>query len=272
MTSSRQVRWSRSRPVRLGATLSLLISLAAVGVSRDTPAYADASAPPPWPSDCLPQNQAPKYPPKDPFYGVPFRAIIFDGEITLPPNVVIPHLYASSCGYVHLPQLSGTITASDIKLANPNVYVAGIEAIPANVSFNGLNAAISLVPAHNGGLDITVTGSTTASVTTLGMTCGITLNASFTTKADGALSGQPVTGPTQNGQAEVVSNSFPIPAIVGSQTGTCPPAIAQTFNHLVGLPAAAGTGKFTAPFCFQFELMNQNYPPPNPNCPWPAHP
>jgi hypothetical protein len=183
---------------------------------------------------------------------------------------VIPHLYATACGEVQLPSLNGTITSANIALAEPNVYVAGLEALPINVSFGGLQANIDLTPAPNGGLDITVQGSTTASVTTLGFTCGIRLDATFTTRTDGRLSGQPVTGPTQQGQAVVVSNSFPVPAVVGSNSGTCPPSVAATFNTLLGLPAAPGLGTFVAPFCFDFELEHTTIPPRTAHCPWPT--
>lgn len=246
----------------------MLLSAGAYALA-DPPAFADPSAPPPFaslPSPC----PGPASPPSSPTYEVPFRAIIYDGEITLPPNVVIPHLFATSCGTVRLPQLSGTITASNIVLAEPNVYVAGLEALPVNVSFGGLKANIVLTPAHNGGLDITVSGSTSASVTTLGFTCGIQLNATFTTQTDGRLSGQPVTGPTEQGQAVVVSNSFPVPAVVGSDAGRCPPSVAQTFNKVLGLPAPAGVGTFVAPFCFDFELEHTTIPPRSPSCPWPS--
>ena len=269
-------RLTRSAAGRLGATGVLVASTLAFSTSVATPAYADASAPPPFsslkaacPGASHPAMDAPVNAPFTP-YEVPFRAIIYDGQITLPPNVVIPHLYAVACGLVQLPQLTGTIDASNIQLATPNIYVAGLEALPASVKLGTLHADVSLTPAANGGLDVTVTGTTDASVSTLGMTCGIVLNASFTTKTDGKLSGQPVTGPTTQGQAVVVGNSFPVPAIVGSNTGTCPPSVAQTFNKVLGLPAAPGVGTFTAPFCFDFELEHTTIPPRTATCPWPS--
>lgn len=258
-----------------GSAVLLLATVVFAAVGDGGRASADPSSPPPYPKECLnqvsgqPAKNAPLNAPFTP-YEVPFKAIIFNGEITIPPNIVIPHLFATACGDVQLPQLSGTITHSDIVVATPNVYVAGLEALPVDVTFGGLNANISLTPAHNGGLDISVSGSTTASVSTLGMTCGITLNAHFTTLNDGALAGQPVTGPTQQGQAVTVSNSFAVPGVVGSNTGLCPPSVAGAFNQSLHLPAPAGTGKFTAPFCFDFELMSTTPPKATPNCPWPA--
>ncbi len=260
----------------MAAAAVLVASTLVLSTSAAAPAYADASSPPPFSSleaACPgPSYPALDAPPNAAFtpYEVPFRAIIYDGQITLPPNVVIPHLYAVACGLVQLPQLTGTIDASNIRLATPNIYVAGLEALPASVKFGTLHANVSLTPAANGGLDVTVTGTTVAAVTTLGMTCGIVLNASFTTMTDGKLSGQPVTGPTTQGQAVVVGNSFPVPAIVGSNTGSCPPSVAQTFNQVLGLPAAAGVGTFTAPFCFDFELQRTTIPPRTANCPWPS--
>lgn len=266
-----------------GASMLVLSAVGFAAVGEAPAAFADPTAPPPFSSlgTCPGESGPALYAkPSDPFVPVkvPFKAIIFGGQITIPPDILIPHLYATACGTVTLPQLSGTITASDIKLANPNVYIncepptkTGncLEDLPTKVSFGGLNASIDLTPAHNGGLDITVTGSTQASVSELGFTCGITVNARFTTKTDGSLSGQPVTGPTEQGQAEVVSNSFAVPAVVGSNTGTCPPSVAQTFNQVLGLPAAAGRGTFTAPFCFDFELMGINQPKATASCPWP---
>lgn len=249
-----------------------LLTSAAVGfaaVVDEGVAAADPSAPPPY-SSLQGACPGPEYPPKDPQYGVPFRAIIFNGQITIPPNIVIPHLFATACGLVTLPSLSGSITGSNIKVAAPNVYIAGLEALPVDVSFGQLSATISLTPAHNGGLDVTVNGTTTASVSTLGMTCSITLDAKFTTLTDGALTGQPVTGPTTEGQAVTVSNSFAVPGVVGSDSSRCPPSVAGAFNQALHLPAPAGTGKFTAPFCFDFELMNTDAPKPTANCPWPT--
>ncbi|HET9076834.1 MAG TPA: hypothetical protein VFN68_07870 [Acidimicrobiales bacterium] len=266
---------ARSTGGRLAGTAALFTATFAFGLHDAPRAFADASAPPPFsslPAPCPAATYPPAgAPPNAPFtpYGVPFRAIIYDGQITLPPDVVIPHLYAVACGLVQLPQLTGTIQESNIVLATPNIYVAGLEALPASVSFGKLTADVSMTPAANGGLDITVTGSTQASVSTLGFTCGITLNASFTTLTDGKLSGQPVTGPTQDGQAVAVGNSFPVPAVVGSDTGSCPPSVAQTFNQVLGLPAAPGRATFTAPFCFDFELEHTNIPAPTPTCPWP---
>lgn len=269
-------RMVRSRAGRVTGAVMLASSSCAFAIAGAPPAFADASAPPPFSSlqSACPAatNPATDAPLNAPFtaYGVPFRAIIYDGKITLPPNVVIPHLYAVACGLVQLPQLTGTIDASNIQLATPNIYIAGLEALPASVKFGKLTADVSLTPAANGGLDVTVSGSTLASVTTLGFTCGITLNASFTTRTDGKLTGQPVTGPTEQGQALAVGNSFPVPAVVGSNSGTCPPSVAQTFNKLLGLPVGPGVGTFSAPFCFDFELESTNLPPRTAACPWPS--
>ena len=276
------MRLSRAR---LGAA-TLLTSAAIIGVVSQTPAHADATAPPAFPTNCpaaqYPPPGYPNPPPTTPFlyngktytgpvnYEVPFKAIINGGEIDLPPNVKIPHLYASLCGLIQLPDLSGTIQSNNLDIATPNVYVAGLEALPASVSFGTLKSTIDLTPAANGGLNITIQGSTTESVSTLSntITCGLTLNALFTTKKDGPLQlqGAPVTGPTMQGQAEAVSNSFPVPPVQASNS--CPPSIAQTFNQLLGLPAAAGAGTFKTPFCFDFELQGINTPTPTSQCPW----
>lgn len=290
--------------VRLSGLLVVGLLVGLLTTVSQRPAYGDPSAPPPFPSVCDnaqdetypgPQYPPPGYPNPPPsaatpyiwngkpysgviHYEVPFKAIINKGEIILPPNVRIPNIYGSLCGWVQLPDLSGTIRSpgpdqpTTINVATPNVYVAGLEALPVSVSFGTLTATMDPTPAHNGGLDITLAGPTNTFVTTLGMTCGITLNASFTTKTDGALSGQPVTGPTMQGQADAVSNSFPVPAV--QTTASCPPSIAQTFNKLLGLPAPAGVGTFETPFCFDFELQGLNNPAapashPSPSCPWP---
>lgn len=268
-------RLARSRAGRFALAGLLVLAAVAFTAIPDVPtASADPSAPPPYPAACLQQvagNPAKGAALNAPYtpYEVPFKAIIFNGNITIPPNIVIPHLFATACGDVQLPSLDGTITSSDIVVATPNVYVAGLEALPTSISFGQLNAGISLTPAHNGGLDITVSGSTAASVTTLGITCSIILKAQFTTKTDGSLTGQPVTGPTQQGQAVTVSNSFAVPAVVGSNSGTCPPSVAQAFNRALHLPAAAGVGKFVAPFCFDFELEHTTPPAATAACPWP---
>ncbi len=279
-----RVRLARTTAGRIiGSALVVSATICFAALDGGGVASADPTAPPPFSSlsNCPGESgPAPYASPSAPFtpVKVPFKAIIFGGQITIPPDILIPHLYATACGTVTLPQLSGTITSSDIVLANPNVYIncepptaTGncLEDLPTKVSFGNLTAGMSLTPAHNGGLDITVTGSTQASVSELGFTCGITVNATFTTRTSGALSGKPVTGPTEQGQAEVVSNTFAVPPVVGSDTGTCPPSIAQTFNKVLGLPAPAGRGTFTAPFCFDFELEGPNNPPPTASCPWP---
>ena len=226
-------------------------------------------------------------------YEVPFKGVIgktiidhgkridVGGSIVVPahgnaPKLEIPNLFATLCGRIQLPQLSGTIAPADIDLPNPNIYIAGLEALPISVNFGTLHSTIDLTPAHNGGLDITLAGSTQSSVSTLGMTCSITLNATFTTKGTGSLSSvsQPVTGPTMSGQAEAASNSFGVPTVLGSNSTSgpnhlCPPSIAQTFNKLLGLPLASGMATFIAPFCFDFELEGPNQPSANNTCPWP---
>jgi hypothetical protein len=261
-------RW---RP-RIGAASALVLIFSAMVTVGQGRAYADASAPPSFPSNCPgAQNPPAGYAlTATPIpYEVPFKGIIYNGQITLPPYVVIPHLYASVCGLVRLPQLTGTIAATNINLATPNIYIAKLEALPASVTFGNLSANLVTTPAHNGGLDVTLSGDTTSSVSTLGMTCSIVLKANFSTLTSipGGLSGQPVTGPTMSGQAEVVSNSFTVPAVQASPS--CPPSIALTFNRLLGLPAPAGVGSFSAPFCFDFELEGVNTPTPTATCPWP---
>lgn len=277
---------------RFAGLLVLVLVCGALAFVGQKPAYGDAHAPPAFAASCDnaqdeqypgPQYPPPGYPNPPPAggylynghlytgqirYEVPFKAIINGGNISLPPNVKIPNLYASLCGWVQLPDLSGTIQPGTINIATPNVYVAGLEALPANVAFGTLHASMDPTPAQNGGLDITLSGPTTQSVTTLGMTCGLTLNASFTTKTDGKLSGQPVTGATMQGQAAAVSNSFPVPAVQTSDS--CPPSIAQTFNKLLGLPAPAGLATFQTPFCFDFELQGLNQPAATAACPWPT--
>ncbi|HEX6392237.1 MAG TPA: hypothetical protein VFZ97_02275 [Acidimicrobiales bacterium] len=270
---------------RLGAA-ALLTTAGIVGVVSDVPAFADATAPPAFPTNCpaaqYPPPGYPNPPPATPFlyqgklysgqvrYEVPFKAIINGGEIDLPPNVKIPHLYASLCGLIQLPDLSGTIEPNNFNIATPNVYVASLEALPASVAFGQLKSTIDLTPAPNGGLNITISGATTESVSTLSntITCGLTLTALFTTKHDGILTGAPVTGPTMQGQAEAVSNSFAVPPVQASNS--CPPSVAQTFNQLLGLPAAPGVGTFKTPFCFDFELQGINNPTPTAQCPWPS--
>lgn len=258
------------------AAAALLTTAGLVGLVAETPAHADATAPPPFPTNCPPAQFPPAgYPNPPPLagpvsYEIPFKAIINGGEIDLPPNVKIPHLYASLCGLIRLPDLSGTIRADNINIATPNVYIAGLEALPATVAFGQLTSTIDLTPAANGGLNLTIQGATTESVSTLSntITCGLTLNALFTTKKDGVLTGAPVTGPTMQGQAAAVSNSFSVPPVQASNS--CPPSIAQTFNQLLGLPAPIGVGTFKTPFCFDFELQGINSPTPTAQCPWPS--
>lgn len=270
----------------LAACAGAALAVAGVFAPGGHRAYADATAPPKLsPSQC----PAAQYPPKNyqnpvttsflpppgyvpgaattvsyhgPIrYEVPFSGSIVDGQITIPPNVVVPHVYAAVCGLVQLPELSGTIRPGDVHFApnSPNVYVAGLEALPITVSFTQpLAATIAPQPASNGGLDIAITTSNQATQSVLGMSCSVVLNqVTFTTRGSGRLTGRPVTGPTAAGSAEVVSNDFPVPAVQPS--ASCPPAVAATFNKLLGLPLGPGVATFTAPFTFVFEL---DCPPP----------
>lgn len=264
------------------------VALAAVYATGGQRAYADATAPPPLPpSECPAAQYPPAYyqnppaanltPPPNhvpvpvnpgavPYHGkipyqVPFSGAILDGQITIPPNVVVPHIYAAVCGLVSLPQLTGTILPGDVHFApnSPNVYVAGLEALPIKVTFTQpLTAPINPQAAPNGGLNLSLTTSNEATQSVLGMSCSVALdNVTFTTQTSGKLTGRPVTGPTSAGEAEVVSNDFPVPAVQTSPS--CPPAVADTFNKLLGLPLPAGVATFSAPFSFVFEL---DCPPP----------
>lgn len=275
----------RSKRLRRGlaAMGAVVLSLAAVYMTGSRRAYADATAAPSVPPSQCPASQYPPahYPnptPSDPNppgyhgpipYEVPFTGTIADGQITVPPNIVVPHIYAAICGLVQLPQLSGVILPGDVHFPpnTPNVYVAGLEALPVKVDFTAnLIAGIAPTPAPNGGLNISITTSNATTESTLGMSCSVVLdNVTFTTETSGTLTGKPVTGPTEAGQAQAVSNDFPIPAVQPSPS--CPPAIAATFNKLLGLPLPAGVGTFVAPFTFVFEIQC----PPAPGAPAPPY-
>jgi hypothetical protein len=255
------------RRLRLSVAGCCLLAVSATFLIHPVRVAADASGPPALPNggaNCpLPQYPPPGYGINQPriAYEVPFVGTIEDGQISLPstgptqPAVLIPHIFASVCGVVQLPSFTGLIKSSNIYLAATNVYVGGLEALPVQVGFGDLTAQVALQPAANGGLNISLAAPTTPSLQSLGMTCALPLPpVTFTTgtSGPGRLSGRPVTGPTHAGQAEVVSNDFPIPAVPA--TAHCPAAIAATFNKLLGLPAPAGRGVFTAPFTFDFEL------------------
>ncbi|HLI23458.1 MAG TPA: hypothetical protein VKU91_00780 [Acidimicrobiales bacterium] len=283
------MRFFLRRRIGAAATTADVALLAVTGVvaTAGGRAFADATAPPPIDQSQCPAAQAPPpgYPNPPPtasdpymykgkaYYGmirdeVPFSGSIDDGQVSIPPNVVVPHIFASVCGLVLLPELSGTIEAGDVHFPadTPNVYVSGLEALPITLTFTApLTSTMSPVPAANGGLDVAVTASnegstcspsaprTSCPATSLGMSCSVVLNAvTFTTQASGRLTGQPITGPTRSGQAMLVSNDFPVPAVQASSL--CPPAVAYTLNKLLGLPKPAGEATFTAPFKFDFEL------------------
>jgi hypothetical protein len=269
------------RGIRRGAAAAgaLVVAATALAFTGGHRAFADATAPPNIaPSRCPgPQYPPAGYPNPPPAgqpaipYKVPFKGNILDGQISIPatttrPSVLVPHIFAAVCGLVQLPQLTGVINGTDPTVAgnpaggihfapnSPNVYVGGLEALRISVNFTRpLVAPIVPTPAPNGGLNISMTTSNEASQTSLGMTCSLVLNnVTFTTQSSGSLAGRPVTGPTSAGTAEVVSNNFPVPAVQTSST--CPPAVAATYNKLLGLPLAAGVAQFSAPFTFVFEL------------------
>lgn len=218
-------------------------------------------------------------------YEVPFKGTIGSatnagGTLTLKstspaqPTIVVPHIYAAVCGVISLPTLTGTIPTGSVNLASndtvngtplpntANVYVGGVEAFPLYLTFGNLKATVAKTPAFNGGLDVTINGSNSATFdatgtptfpNTLGTNCPVTIpSVPLTTLTSGALSGQPVTGPFHGGVALTVANNFAIPAVQPSPS--CPPALAQTVNKFVGLPAQPGTASLTVPITFNFEL------------------
>lgn len=224
-------------------------------------------------------------------YKIPFRGTIGSatnagGTLTLSatsasqPAIVVPHIYAAVCGTISLPSLTGSIPPGSVTIASgdtangrpiPNVvnaYIGGAEAFPLHTTFGNLMATVSKTPAPNGGLDVVVTGSTSASIdatpsldgsgnptvaNTLGTDCPLTIpGIPLTTLASGALVGQPVTGPFHGGVALAVANNFAIPAAQASSS--CPPALAFTVNKLLSLPAPPGRASLTVPITFNFEV------------------
>ncbi len=210
------------------------------------------------------------------------------------PTILVPHIYAKVCGTISLPSLVGSIPPGAVSLSSKdainnnttslpntaNVYVGGVEAFPLYLQFGNLTASVNPTPAHNGGLDVVVNGSNSASFdatgtpnfpNTLGTNCPVTIpSVPLTTLTSGALVGQPVTGPFHGGVALTVANNFAIPAVQPSPS--CPPAIAQTINKFVGLPAAPGLASLTVPITFDF-LLDQAPPyDKNLTCPAAAQP
>lgn len=275
-TASRDGRRLAGRRSLLIAAATFLVLPSAVVAAGGGRSYADASAPPPFsslPAPCPGPSNPAKGAAADAApvpYGVPFRAIVFGGEIKVSPYIVIPHIYATACGEIQLPQLTGTTASSTVKIATPNIYIAGLEAFPSSVDVKTMTTAFAAKAAPNGGLDLTVAMDAVTSVSTLGMTCNLPLPLTLTTRASGQLEGRPATGPTQSAEAEVVNGTFQVPAIAGSESGTCPPAVAQSLNHLLHLPAPVGAATFTLPLCFDFELEKTSIPAATPSCPWPS--
>lgn len=235
------------------------------------------------------------------------------GQVVVPssnpatPSLIIPHLYGVLCGLVYLPTLSGAINGNapgNIVLGPANVYIGAspqvapggpgtggeafpnaIEALPLGITFGKLVPNVVKTPAHNGGLDVTLDGSTTAVLNTdgsaqtpaqanvLGMRCPLTLQIPLSTVTTATVNGvpvagQPVTGPIKHGVAQVVSDSFALPAVATSPT--CPPAIALAQNRFLGLPLPPGRATFVAPISFCFELQATKTGPmstPQANCP-----
>lgn len=238
-------------------------------------------------------------------YKIPFKGTIGSatnagGTLTLKatspsnPTIVVPHLYAKVCGTISLPSLMGGIPPGAVSLASndainngrtplpntANAYVGGVEAFPVYLQFGNLLATVNKTPAHNGGLDVVVNGSNSASFdatgtpnfpNTLGTNCPVSIpNVPLTTLASGALVGQPVTGPFHGGVALAVANNFGIPAVQAS--ASCPPALAQTVNKLAGLPAAPGTASLSVPVTFDFLLDQAPKYDKNLTCPPVAQP
>ena len=146
-------------PATVAGASVLLLAVAGLSTIGPEHAFGDASAPPNFPTNCPPAqfppagyfNPTPGQPTPPagysgpPYHGpipyeVPFKAIIYGGQITLgggnpnTPSVLVPHLFASICGTVTLPCLVGLVPASDINLATPNIYVGA--GAPGTSSFN----------------------------------------------------------------------------------------------------------------------------------------
>lgn len=285
----------------LGVTSGLLV------LRSPLVASADGNGPPPPPANC-PGQQAPPagytgsyFDHTNPAnvkahlgqgnigYMVPFKGTINGGQVVVPstnptmPGLALPRIWGSVCGLVALPELTGFIFPQDVVLHSVNAYIGSapqvsqtypnsIEALPLAIDFGTQTASVIKTPAHNGGLDATLSGSQEATISVdgsphgqqdpnaLGTSCPLKLTVSFSTLGSGVINGQPitgqpVTGPVMGGQAEVVSSNFPIPAV---QPGpTCPAVVAQAVNRLLGLPLPPGRATFAAPVTFDFEINQQ---------------
>jgi hypothetical protein len=217
-------------------------------------------------------------------YMVPFKGTINGGQVIVPaasptmPTLALPRIWGAVCGLIALPELTGFIFPQDVVLRSVNAYIGtapqvspsypnSIEALPLAIGFGTQTAGVVKTPAHNGGLDATLGGAQEATINVdgtpgakpnaLGTNCPLKLSVTFSTLGSAQVAGQtfvgkPVTGPVMNGQAEVVANNFPVPAV---QPGpTCPLVVAQAVNRLLGLPLPAGRAVFDAPVSFDFEI------------------
>lgn len=217
-------------------------------------------------------------------YLVPFKGTINGGTVLVPstdptkPGLALPRIWGSVCGLIALPELTGFIFPQDVVLHSVNAYIGttplapqkpsnAIEALPLAIGFGTQTAGVVKTPAHNGGLDATLGGQQQATISldgtpgarpnALGTSCPLKLSVTFSTLGAAQVggqtfTGQPVTGPVMGGQAEVVSNNFPIPAVTPGPT--CPAVVAQAVNRMLGLPLPPGRAVFDAPVSFDFEV------------------
>jgi hypothetical protein len=256
------VRPQRTQRRLVVASVALLAALGLLGASGQVAAAAGGERTPFVQQHC--PGTVAVYPPlgsparSDAFYGVALANQIADGTLSIGNDIETTGLSATICGLLRFPQLTVSIPGVPctpvtertgcISFGVASTDIDGAVDLPTTFTAGPTEVAVDKTPAPNGGLALSITTEVTTHVhiARFGVDCSVgPITVRFTTGTSGPLTGAAVTGPLTLATAKIVGASFPIPGAAASST--CPSALLPATDRLVGLPAAAGIGRFTAP-------------------------
>jgi hypothetical protein len=159
---------------------------------------------------------------------------------------------ASPAGAVNLPSVTGTfcglleLPLEQADVAPANLSIAPVEAaiaratVPAAVVGTGQTVgSVSLTPAADNGLNLTLDAPVAARTGLFGVECELPVSLALSTTAPG---GSALVGPLDAAHAVVTESGFTIePAVSTGTSGTCPGYLATQVDGLLGLPNSATT-------------------------------
>jgi len=262
--------WRRVAAVA-GVLLASVGALAMAGARPAAAATAAGSARTPLVQALCPDTFS-VYPPLDSpaqsssYYGVALATRISGGVLRLGRSTITTGLDATVCGLLRFPQLTATIPGQActpateptgcISFGEASTAIDGLVDLPTTFSAGTTTVSVSHTAAADGGLVVTISTTVTTHVliARFGVDCSVgPIAVSLTTSTSGPLSGSAVTGPLTDATARIVGASFAVPGATASTT--CPSGLIPATDGLVGLPAPAGVGQFSAPLTLANSLQ-----------------